>query len=81
MGVAPDFVSRFFAPAAGIPEDPVTGSAHCTLIPYWSERLRKQELKAWQVSARGGQLECKNNGGTVWISGRAVQYLQGTITL
>ncbi|MBX9601535.1 MAG: PhzF family phenazine biosynthesis protein [Bryobacteraceae bacterium] len=74
-----DFVSRFFAPAQGVPEDPVTGSAHCTLIPYWSKRLGKTKLKARQVSRRGGELECEDRGGRVRISGRAVKYMQGTI--
>jgi predicted PhzF superfamily epimerase YddE/YHI9 len=76
-----DFVSRFFAPGAGIPEDPVTGSAHCTLIPYWAERLGKRELYARQVSARGGELWCVDRGARVRIAGQAVQYLEGTITL
>ena len=55
-GEKSDFVSRFFAPRAGIPEDPVTGSAHCTLIPYWSDQLKKNQLHAYQVSQRGGEL-------------------------
>ena len=76
-----DFVSRFFAPRAGIPEDPVTGSAHCTLIPYWSERLEKQDLHAFQVSRRGGELFCKNLGERVEIGGKAVTFLEGTITI
>jgi PhzF family phenazine biosynthesis protein len=76
-----DFVSRFFSPGASIFEDPVTGSAHCTLIPYWSERLGKQTLHAWQLSARGGNLLCKNAGERVLISGQAVTYLEGTITI
>lgn len=76
-----DFVSRFFAPSAGIPEDPVTGSAHSTLVPYWAERLGKRELHALQVSERGGELFCKNDGDRVLIAGRATQYLEGTITL
>lgn len=74
-----DFVSRFFAPGGGIPEDPVTGSAHCTLIPYWSERLGKRELYARQVSARGGELWCADHGERVRIAGRAVRYMEGTI--
>jgi len=57
-----DFVSRFFAPEAGVDEDPVTGSAHCTLTPYWSRRLGKQRLVARQVSARGGELYCEDAG-------------------
>jgi PhzF family phenazine biosynthesis protein len=76
-----DFVSRFFAPAHGVDEDPVTGSAHCTLIPYWAERLGKTKLHALQVSARGGELWCELKGGRVTISGRAVRYLEGTIIL
>jgi predicted PhzF superfamily epimerase YddE/YHI9 len=74
-----DFVSRFFAPAKGVPEDPVTGSAHCTLIPYWSARLGKTELHALQVSKRGGELWCRNNGDRVKISGHAVCFLEGSI--
>jgi PhzF family phenazine biosynthesis protein len=76
-----DFVSRFFAPGAGVPEDPVTGSAHCTLVPYWAERLRKTELYARQVSARGGELWCELAGNRVKIDGRAVLYLRGEITV
>ena len=76
-----DFVSRFFAPAHGVPEDPVTGSSHCTLIPYWAERLGKTELKARQVSRRGGTLDCTLNGDRVTIAGRAVLYLEGQITV
>jgi PhzF family phenazine biosynthesis protein len=74
-----DFVSRFFAPAKGVPEDPVTGSAHCTLIPYWAERLGKTELHALQVSPRGGELWCEHLGDRVRMSGNAVLYLSGTI--
>ncbi len=74
-----DFVSRFFAPAGGVAEDPVTGSAHCTLIPYWSQRLGKTELNARQVSKRGGELRCSYRGDRVTIAGRAVLYLQGRI--
>ena len=76
-----DFVSRFFAPKQGIPEDPVTGSAHCTLVPYWSRRLGKKRLHAVQVSAREGELFCEDRGERVAISGRAVRYLQGTIEI
>jgi PhzF family phenazine biosynthesis protein len=76
-----DFVSRFFAPAQGVPEDPVTGSAHCTLIPYWSQRLGKKQLFARQVSPRGGELWCEDLGERVLISGKAVEFLSGTITL
>jgi predicted PhzF superfamily epimerase YddE/YHI9 len=78
-GRSSDFVSRFFAPGAGIPEDPVTGSAHCTLVPYWAERLRKQSLHALQVSRRGGELWCELAGDRVLIAGNAVEYLRGTI--
>ena len=74
-----DFVSRFFAPAQGIPEDPVTGSAHCTLIPYWSKRLGKKKLTARQISARGGELACEDGGERVVIAGKSVLYLEGAI--
>lgn len=76
-----DFVSRFFAPAVGIPEDPVTGSAHCTLTPYWARRLGKSELAARQISKRGGELRCFDRGERVSIAGRAVCYLRGAITV
>ena len=76
-----DFVSRFFAPAQGIPEDPVTGSSHCTLIPYWAERLGKTKLRARQISPRGGDLTCAFAGERVTIGGRCVSYLEGTISL
>ena len=76
-----DFVSRFFAPGQGIDEDPATGSSHCTLTPYWAERLGKTELKARQLSRRGGTLDCALNGDRVTIAGRAVLYLEGQITL
>ena len=74
-----DFVSRFFAPAAGINEDPVTGSAHCNLIPYWAGKLGKNELYAFQVSARLGELWCELKGDRVLMSGKAVTYLKGEI--
>lgn len=74
-----DFVSRFFAPARGIPEDPVTGSAHCMLIPYWARRLGKERLAARQVSRRGGSLRCELAGDRVRIGGEAVLYLEGSI--
>ena len=74
-----DFVSRFFAPALGIPEDPVTGSAHCVLVPYWAERLGADDLHARQVSARGGELFCRLLGDRVLLSGAAVLYLEGKI--
>jgi len=76
-----DFVSRFFAPTAGVNEDPVTGSAHCTLIPYWSQRLGKTTLFARQVSKRGGELFCRSAGGRVHIGGKAVLYLRGEIAI
>jgi PhzF family phenazine biosynthesis protein len=74
-----DFVSRFFGPQSGIDEDPVTGSAHTTLIPYWSKRLGKKELKAKQLSKRGGTLICKDMGDRVHISGQARTFLVGEI--
>jgi predicted PhzF superfamily epimerase YddE/YHI9 len=74
-----DFVSRFFAPAAGVPEDPVTGSAHCTLIPYWAGRLGRTELFARQISARGGELWCALRGDRVTMAGKSVLYLRGAI--
>ena len=80
-GTDADFVSRFFAPQLGVPEDPVTGSAHCSLIPFWSRRLGRKRLFARQVSARGGELWCEDRGERVTMAGHAVQYLQGTITL
>jgi|SRR5271165_20093 len=76
-----DFVSRFFAPAQGIPEDPVTGSAHCTLIPYWAKRLNKDVLHARQLSKRGGELYCQMLGDRVEIAGRSVLFLKGEISL
>ncbi len=80
-GAAVDFVSRFFAPNAGIPEDPVTGSSHATLIPFWAERLHKSKMTAKQLSKRGGTLFCENCGERVKISGKAALYLQGEIIL
>ncbi len=74
-----DFVSRFFAPQSGIPEDPVTGSAHCISTPYWAQRLGKSKLTARQISKRGGELFCEDRGDRVRIAGRAVLYLEGTI--
>lgn len=76
-----DFVSRFFAPRVGVPEDPVTGSAHCVLTPYWAAVLGKTSLHAFQVSKRGGELFCSTSGDRVRISGKAVFYLEGTITI
>jgi PhzF family phenazine biosynthesis protein len=80
-GKEADFVSRFFAPNAGIDEDPVTGSSHSTLIPFWSERLNKNTMTAKQLSTRGGTLICENMGERVNISGKAVCYLSGEIKL
>lgn len=76
-----DCASRFFAPRVGIPEDPVTGGAHCTLTPYWSEKLGKREIHALQVSARGGELFCTEAGDRVKISGHAVRYSEGFLFL
>ncbi|MCK4749531.1 MAG: PhzF family phenazine biosynthesis protein, partial [Bacteroidales bacterium] len=76
-----DFVSRFFAPQIGINEDPVTGSAHTTLTPYWSKVLGKKCLTARQLSARGGELVCEDHGDRVKISGQAVTYLVGEINI
>ena len=76
-----DFVSRFFGPRVGLPEDPVTGSAHCTLVPYWARRLRKSDLHAYQLSARGGELFCELLGERVKIAGEAVTYSEGFIKL
>ena len=78
-GEEEDFVSRFFAPNVGIPEDPVTGSAHCILVPYWARRLGKDRLLARQISRRGGELHCTLKGDRLDIAGRAVLYLRGTI--
>ena len=74
-----DFVSRFFAPEVGVFEDPVTGSAHCNLIPFWAERLGKNEMFARQISARGGELFCELKNDRVKIGGNAVLYLKGEI--
>lgn len=72
-----DCVSRYFAPAKGIPEDPVTGGAHCALVPYWAEQLSKSELRAFQASARGGELHCRLKGDRVELEGSCVFYLEG----
>jgi predicted PhzF superfamily epimerase YddE/YHI9 len=72
-----DCVSRYFAPAKGIPEDPVTGGAHCALTPFWAERLGKNELVAFQASERGGELRCRLNGNRVELEGGCVFYLEG----
>jgi predicted PhzF superfamily epimerase YddE/YHI9 len=74
-----DFVSRFFAPQSGIDEDPVTGSAHTTLIPYWADKLSKTKLTARQLSKRGGFLKCELVGDRVYIGGQAKLYLKGEI--
>lgn len=76
-----DFVSRFFAPALGIPEDPVTGSLHCILAPYWADRLGRTVMRARQASARGGELYITLQGSRVLLAGNAVRYLAGTITI
>lgn len=72
-----DFVSRYFAPAKGIPEDPVTGAAHCMLAPYWAERLDKYEFRAYQASPRGGEVVCRLRGDRVELEGKCVFYLEG----
>jgi predicted PhzF superfamily epimerase YddE/YHI9 len=78
-----DFVSRFFGPKVGVPEDPVTGSAHCLAAPYWAERLGKRDLRARQLSRRGGEVGCRlNDAGTrVLLSGMAVLYMRGEIKI
>jgi PhzF family phenazine biosynthesis protein len=76
-----DFVSRVFAPAEGIDEDPVTGSAHCVLAPYWGARLKKPRLRARQLSRRGGALVCERIGERVHLEGTVVPYLRGTLTI
>jgi predicted PhzF superfamily epimerase YddE/YHI9 len=72
-----DFVSRYFAPAKGIPEDPVTGGAHCTLAPYWAKRLNKTDFRAFQASRRGGEVLCRLVGDRVELEGSCVFYLEG----
>ncbi|MGX5737004.1 PhzF family phenazine biosynthesis protein [Bosea thiooxidans] len=72
-----DCVSRYFAPAKGIPEDPVTGGAHCALVPFWAQRLGKREIRAFQASARGGELYCRLDGDRVHLEGGCVFYLEG----
>lgn len=78
-GDSADFVSRFFAPKAGITEDPVTGSAHCALTPFWAHRLGKHRLTAWQVSRRGGEIECELSDERVLLAGHAVTFMEGRI--
>jgi len=76
-----DFVSRYFAPAKGIPEDPVTGGAHCALAPYWANRLGKTAFRAYQASRRGGEITCRLNGQRVELEGTCVLFLQGEVEL
>jgi predicted PhzF superfamily epimerase YddE/YHI9 len=76
-----DFVSRYFAPAKGIPEDPVTGGAHCALVPYWARRLGKRELRAFQASWRGGEIVCRLAHDRVELAGSCVFYLEGEATI
>ena len=81
LGEDCDFVSRFFAPSAGVSEDPVTGSAHTSLIPYWSKKLKKSKLLAHQISQRGGVLFCEDLGDRVYIGGKAIEYMKGDINI
>lgn len=74
-----DFVSRFFAPGSGIPEDPVTGSAHTSLAPYWGERLGRNELVGYQASARGGVVQVSSSGDRVYLKGQAITVLDGEL--
>ncbi|MFT6956632.1 MAG: PhzF family phenazine biosynthesis protein [Halieaceae bacterium] len=76
-----DFVSRFFGPQLGIDEDPVTGSAHCCLTPYWAQKLGRTKLKARQISARGGNLACELGDGRVFMTGTAVTFMKGTVEI
>lgn len=76
-----DFVSRYFAPSWGVPEDPATGSAHCTLAPYWAERLGKTELRAFQASSRGAEIDCSVSGDRVALAGNCALYLEGKIRI
>ena len=80
-GEQADFVSRYFAPSYGLPEDPVTGSTHCSLGPYWSDRLKKSVLRARQLSSRGGELWVEPRGSRVTLKGKAVLYLKGEISI
>jgi predicted PhzF superfamily epimerase YddE/YHI9 len=80
-GTEVDFVSRFFAPRFGIPEDPVTGSAHCELAPYWSRRLGKDILNARQVSKRGGDVTCEVRADRVFLTGNAVTFMEAEIAV
>ena len=76
-----DFISRYFAPALGIPEDPVTGSSHCSLAPYWQAKLGKDKMLAYQASPRGGELHVECTTDRIYISGQAVTVMQGEILL
>lgn len=76
-----DFLSRYFAPGAGIPEDPVTGSTHATLMPYWAEKLNKTELRAFQASARGGHLHCELRDDRVFLTGQAVTFMKAELLI
>jgi predicted PhzF superfamily epimerase YddE/YHI9 len=78
-GAPYDFVSRFFAPGVGVPEDPVTGSMHATLAPFWAKRLGKKKLRAYQASPRGGDLLCTDEGDHVILSGPCALYMRGEI--
>jgi PhzF family phenazine biosynthesis protein len=80
-GDSSDFVLRYFAPGYGVPEDSVTGSAHCSLTPYWTERLKKSQLHSRQLSERGGELWCEVVGNRVGVKGQAVLTMQGTLEL
>ena len=80
-GEGADFVSRFFAPANGVPEDPVSGVAHCCLTPYWSARLGRRQLLGRQLSARGGTIACENRGPIARLGGAAAFFLEGTIEI
>ena len=76
-----DFVSRFFAPTAGIDEDPVTGSAHSQLIPFWSNKLNKKNMTALQLSKRGGTIYCEQKGDRVLMAGNCIFYMKGEIQI
>jgi predicted PhzF superfamily epimerase YddE/YHI9 len=76
-----DFVSRYFVPAKGVPEDPVTGSTHCMLTPYWANRLGETELRAFQASRRGGEIACRLVGDRVELQGSCVFYLEGEVEI
>jgi len=76
-----DFVSRFFAPKLGVPEDPVTGSAHCELAPYWGKRLNRSSMRGLQCSRRGGEVGCRLAGDRVLLTGRAVTFMEATISV